>query len=66
FDYPTLPYTKANSQEELIESIRQYQDTKDFEKVDSFLQQLEIYEKGNASKQVVDHILKVVKIRNSK
>lgn len=65
FDYPTLPYTKANSQEELIESIRQYQDTKDFEKVDSFLQQLEIYEKGNASKQVVDHILKVLKTRNN-
>ncbi|MDF2472742.1 MAG: CDP-glycerol:poly(glycerophosphate) glycerophosphotransferase [Anaerocolumna sp.] len=62
FDYPSLPYPKANSQEELIECVKNYQETEYQNKVDAFLNQLDIYETGTASKQVADHIFKVLNI----
>lgn len=63
FDYTTLPFMKANSGLELFENIENYQKEEDQEKVQDFLNTLTIYENGDASKKVVDQIMKVVGIK---
>lgn len=60
FDYPSLPYDRANSEKELFENIEQFSQTKYQEKMDAFFHTLEIFEYGNASQKVADRILKVI------
>ena len=62
FDYNSLPFMKANSEEELFQHIRNYSPDEDQEKVQEFLNTLEIYETGEASKKVVDRILDVINL----
>jgi CDP-glycerol glycerophosphotransferase len=61
FDYKSLPYQRANTESQLIENIVQYQEEKDQEMVQNFLNTLTIYEHGDASRKVADRIIKVVK-----
>ena len=62
FDYPTLPYDKANTEEELFTMIKEYQEDEYLQRLEAFLHTLTIYENGDASKQVADRILKEVKV----
>lgn len=61
FDYASLPYERANTQNDLIYNIEAYQGESYNNKVQEFLNQLAIYETGTASKQVVDRILNEIK-----
>jgi CDP-glycerol glycerophosphotransferase len=60
FNYQELPYSKAVSQEELLQQIDTFQEKEYLERVEIFLQQLEIYEKGNASKKVAERIYRIM------
>ena len=62
FKYDSLPYDRAKTQEKLIENIEKYQEDAYQIKVQTFLNTLTIYETGEASKQVVDRILEVLKV----
>lgn len=63
FNYEELPYKRAKTQDILFEHIENYQAKCDHEKVQCFLNQLTIYETGQASEKVVDRILNVMKIK---
>ena len=60
FDYTSLPFLKANTEEELFNHITNYSPREDRERVQGFLDTLTIYETGEASKQVVDRILDII------
>lgn len=62
FDYTSLPFLKANTEEELFKHITNYNPEKDQEKVQGFLDTLTLYETGEASKKVVDKILEIIEI----
>ena len=61
FDYYKLPYTVSTNNKELNENIENYNDNLYKEKLNDFFGNIEIYEKGNASKTIVDIIEKKVK-----
>lgn len=60
FDYQSLPYDKAYHMTELLENIHSFDEEEYKKQIEAFLNQLELYEQGNASALVADHILKVV------
>lgn len=60
FDFPTLPFSIAYTEEELKEKIRCYKDSEQ-EKVRQFLEVLEVKETGTASIKVADRIEQVMK-----
>ncbi|BCJ96279.1 hypothetical protein acsn021_38480 [Anaerocolumna cellulosilytica] len=60
FNYKELPYSKAASQEELLWQINTFQEKEYLKQVEMFLQQLKIYEKGNASKKVAERIYRIL------
>ncbi len=60
FDYPSLPYDKANTEEELFAKIKQYQEDVYLQRLEEFFYTLTIFENGDASKQVADRIVKVI------
>lgn len=62
FDYTALPFLKANTEEELLKHITNYNPEEDQERVQEFLDTLTIYETGEASKKVVDKILEIIEI----
>ncbi len=61
FDYASLPYDKARTKEELITNINNFDNLVYLTEVEAFLNQLTIYETGNASKCVADRIIKTIK-----
>lgn len=61
FDYSTLPFDRAKTQDKLTEYLEQYNEEDYQERVKAFLDTLTIYESGNASEQVVNRILEVLK-----
>ncbi|MFV0342348.1 MAG: CDP-glycerol glycerophosphotransferase family protein [Anaerocolumna sp.] len=60
FEYQKLPYAIAGTMEELLENIRNFQEEVYQQKVEFFLQQIDLYEKGNASQLVAYHIRNVI------
>ena len=65
FDFPTLPFSIAYTQEELFEKIRDYEDSiRDI--VQLLLEELEVKETGKASIKVADRIEQVIKRADSK
>lgn len=60
FDFPTLPFSIAYTEEELKEKIRCYKDSEQ-ERVRQFLEVLEVKETGTASIKVADRIEQVMK-----
>lgn len=60
FDYRSLPYDKAETEEELLSFIKKFDHESYEERVDKFLSELDIYESGNASKIVVDKIIEIL------
>jgi len=60
FDFPTLPFPIAYTEDELNDKIRFYEDSEQ-EKVKRFLSELEVKETGAASIKVADRIEQVVK-----
>lgn len=60
FDYPTLPFSIAYTQGELIEKIRGYEDLEQV-RVHRFLEELEVKETGVAASKVADRIEQVLK-----
>ena len=61
FNYKSLPYQKAVTKGELITNIKNFDYNNYLENIESFLKELVIYEKGNASKQVVERIIRIIK-----
>jgi len=51
-----LPFPRGNTNDELIEAIRNFQDESYQEQLTKFKDKVQIYDKGNASKAVVDWI----------
>lgn len=62
FDYTSLPFLKANTEEELFNHITNFNPEEDQQRVQGFLDTLTIYETGEASKQVVDRILDIIEV----
>ena len=60
FDFPTLPFSIAYTEEELKEKIRCYKDSEQ-DRVRQFLEVLEVKETGTASIKVADRIEQVMK-----
>jgi CDP-glycerol glycerophosphotransferase len=60
FEYSSLPYKKAQSKEELLTNIHEFDEEEYKTRVEAFLGGLSIYEYGNASKTVADRIMKVL------
>ncbi len=58
FNYNSLPYEKAQTEEDLINNIKSFEAKSYERKVNEFLSRLEIYETGKASEIVVDRIMK--------
>ncbi len=61
FEYQSLPYLKARTKEELITNINNFDYNNYKENMESFFNKLTIYEKGNASKEVVERIIKTIR-----
>lgn len=61
FYYPlsTTPFPVANNNDELVDKIVNFDDKKYQKEVDKFLKDRGCYEKGNASKRVVDYLIKL-------
>lgn len=59
-NYSALPYSRAGSQEELLQNINTFREPEYLRQVEGFLQQLDMYEKGVASKKVAERIYKVL------
>lgn len=60
FRYESLPYDIAKTQGELIRNINNYQEDNYLDRIKAFFATLELYEKGNASEQVVDRMIQVM------
>lgn len=58
FNITSLPYSVARNNEELLNNIKNFDQKVYYERVKDFMEQLEIYEKGDAAKQVVEEIKK--------
>ncbi len=66
FDYQSLPYQKAGTEEELLTNIKAFGEQVYKTEVEAFLNQLAIYEYGNASEKVADRIIEVLKTSSGK
>ncbi len=62
FNYTELPFDRAKNEQKLLDNIINYQADVNQERVQSFLDTLQLYETGKASKQVVDRILEVLSV----
>ncbi len=63
FDYGSLPYKKAGTQEELIANIDNFDYLAYKAETEAFLNQLDLYEDGSASKRVADRILEIIEAK---
>lgn len=61
FEYAALPYYKAVNMPELLEGIKAFDKKEYEEQVSEFFQGLVLYEKGQASKEVADRIIDIIK-----
>lgn len=62
FDYANLPYYKAYEMNELLDNIENYSEDEYHQRIEEFFQKIDLYESGNASKLVADHILEVLQV----
>jgi CDP-glycerol glycerophosphotransferase len=60
FKYDSLPYERSLTQGELFNNINNYREDLYLSKTKAFFENLELYESGNASEQVVDRIIHVI------
>ncbi len=63
FDYDFLPFKKAGTKEELIANINNFDYPVYQAEVEAFLNQLDIYENGSASKCVADRIVRIIQAK---
>ena len=61
-----LPFSVAKNENELINNIKNFNNKEYLKKLDSFYNELGLFEDGKASERVVDEILKVVGVRHEK
>lgn len=60
FNYSKLPYDKAYEMNELLDNIENFREEVYQERIEEFFTQIDLYETGNASTLVADHILEVL------
>lgn len=58
FTYDSLPYPISVTEEELVNNIINYNESKEKEKVDEFFQKIQLYEEGHASEVVSNEIIR--------
>lgn len=61
FDYKTLPFRRSASQNDLIEHIKDFKQEAYEDRITSFFKRFQLYETGDASSRVGEHIEEILK-----
>ena len=61
FEYEKLPFLHAETEDELLSNIKEYNEKEYNEKIAKFCKEIKLMENGNASKLIVEHMMKVNK-----
>ena len=60
FDIDSLPFNRAKDNEQLYEIITNFDDSKYYKEIETFIKKMGYFEDGRASKRVASHILSVM------